>query len=231
MLLRTVTRFSFASYTNPTIYRFSTTARAMAHQKTLTEAIKEDHQEMYEYYDEYTRARNNSDVDAEGRWARQLTWEVARHAVGEEIVVYPLMEKHLGAKGLKLTDNDRADHQYVKELLSNLESLTPGHSDYHETMAKMISHLRPHNDSEEREDLPMLEPILGDKASKEAAAQFSRTKKFVPTRAHPCAPNKPPFETLLGFLEAPIDKLKDLFASFPTEEMKQEAEKHEQEHQ
>jgi hypothetical protein len=66
---------------------------------------------MYEYYDEYTRARNNSNVDAEGRWARQLTWEVARHAVGEEIVVYPLMEKHLGAKGLKLTDNDRADHQ------------------------------------------------------------------------------------------------------------------------
>jgi hypothetical protein len=36
----------FASYTNPTIYRFSTTARAMVHQKTLTEAIKEDHQEV-----------------------------------------------------------------------------------------------------------------------------------------------------------------------------------------
>jgi hypothetical protein len=46
----------------------------------------------------------------------------------------------------------------------------------------MISHLRPHNDSEEREDLPMLENILGGKASKEAAAQFTRTKKFVPTR-------------------------------------------------
>jgi hypothetical protein len=67
--------------------------------------------QMYEYYDEYTRARNNSDDDAAGRWARQLTWEVARHAVGEEIVVYPLMEKHLGEKGMKLTDNDRAEHQ------------------------------------------------------------------------------------------------------------------------
>jgi hypothetical protein len=66
---------------------------------------------MYEYYDEYTRARNNSDNDAAGRWARQLTWEVARHAVGEEIVVYPLMEKHLSEKGMKLTDNDRAEHQ------------------------------------------------------------------------------------------------------------------------
>ena len=67
--------------------------------------------QIYEYYDEYSRARDNSDADAEGRWAHQLTWEVARHAVGEEIVVYPLMEKHLGEKGQKLTDKDRADHQ------------------------------------------------------------------------------------------------------------------------
>ena len=36
-------------------------------------------------------------------------------------------------------------------------------------------------------------------------------------------PNKPPFETLLGMLEAPIDKIKDWFASFPTEEEKAEA--------
>lgn len=66
---------------------------------------------MYEYYDEYIRAHDASDADASGRWARQLTWEVARHAVGEEIVVYPLMEEHLGAKGLELATQDRADHQ------------------------------------------------------------------------------------------------------------------------
>lgn len=41
-------------------------------------------------------------------------------------------------------------------------------------------------------------------------------------RAHPSAPNQPPFETFVGFLAAPIDKLKDVFAKFPTEEMKDE---------
>lgn len=41
-------------------------------------------------------------------------------------------------------------------------------------------------------------------------------------RTHPSIPNKPPFETLLGLLEAPIDKIKDYFASFPTaDEMKE----------
>lgn len=64
---------------------------------------------MYEYYDQYLKASN--DPDAQARWARQLTWEVARHAVGEEIVIYPLMEKHLGEEGKELADNDRDDHQ------------------------------------------------------------------------------------------------------------------------
>ena len=43
-------------------------------------------------------------------------------------------------------------------------------------------------------------------------------------RAHPSAPNQPPLETFVGFLAAPIDKLKDAFASFPTEDEKEAAE-------
>ncbi|TFK50125.1 hypothetical protein OE88DRAFT_1661677 [Heliocybe sulcata] len=188
--------------------------------KTLTAAIKDDHQEMYDYYDAYKKAAG--DADAQARWARQLTWEVARHAVGEEIVVYPLMEKHLGQKGVELADHDRAEHQRVKEDLYHLESLTVGTEEYDKTMTKVIEHLRPHNDDEEQKDLPMLEPALGEEGSRTAAAEFKRTKKFVPTRAHPSAPNKPPTETFVAFLTAPIDKLKDEFAKFPTDEMKEE---------
>ena len=66
---------------------------------------------MYEYHDEYKRAGVAGDAAAQARWARQLTWEIARHAVGEEIVVYPLMEKHLGSEGLELADHDRDEHQ------------------------------------------------------------------------------------------------------------------------
>ena len=66
---------------------------------------------MYEYHDQYSRAWDRKDINAQTRWARQLTWEVARHAVGEEIVVYPLMEKHLGDKGRELADHDRKEHQ------------------------------------------------------------------------------------------------------------------------
>jgi hypothetical protein len=67
--------------------------------------------QMYEYHDQYKRAGARGDVDAQTRWSNQLRWEIARHAVGEEIVVYPLMEKHMGEKGKKLADHDREEHQ------------------------------------------------------------------------------------------------------------------------
>jgi hypothetical protein len=31
------------------------------------------------------------------------------------------------------------------------------------------------------------------------------------------APDRPPYETLAGFLAAPLDKLKDAFSKFPSE--------------
>ena len=135
---------------------------------------------MYEYYDLYTRNAGNK--DAQERWARQLIWEVARHAVGEEIVVYPLMEKHLGAKGKELADQDRQEHQFVKEKLYKLESMAPGTPEYDSLLKEIMDHLHEHNDSEEQKDLPLLEPKIGQEDSHKAATSFTRTKKFVPTR-------------------------------------------------
>jgi hypothetical protein len=43
----------------------------------------------------------------------------------------------------------------------------------------------------------------------------NRTKKFVPTHSHPNAPDKPPFETVVGLMTAPLDKLQDVFKKFP----------------
>jgi len=64
---------------------------------------------MYDYYDQYVQ--NTGNPQAQQKWANQLMWEVARHAVGEELVVYPLMEEYLGPDGKSLADQDRADHQ------------------------------------------------------------------------------------------------------------------------
>lgn len=48
---------------------------------------------------------------------------------------------------------------------------------------------------------------------------------FVPTRSHPSAPDRPPFETAMGLLAAPIDRLMDMFRKFPDEPEKKKDKK------
>ena len=49
-------------------------------------------------------------------------------------------------------------------------------------MQDIMDHLKLHNNSEENEDLPLLEEIIGTPGSIGAARSFRMTKKFVPTR-------------------------------------------------
>ncbi|KIJ29390.1 hypothetical protein M422DRAFT_269227 [Sphaerobolus stellatus SS14] len=98
-----------------------------------------------------------------------------------------------------------------------------------------MTHLHEHNDSEEVNDLPGLEPHLGSEGTKEAAQSFSRTNVRpnevssddktarsaakaslgpIPPRqiSHPMNPCR--------FLVLRIDKLRDVFSSFPNEDNK-----------
>jgi hemerythrin superfamily protein len=77
---------------------------------TISDAIKKDHQEINEYA---KNIRAAADEDAKVRWQNQFTWELARHSIGEELVVYPAFVKHLGARGQEIADKDRAEHQPV----------------------------------------------------------------------------------------------------------------------
>jgi hypothetical protein len=77
--------------------------------------------------------------------------------------------------------------------------------------------LESHIDEEEKRDLPALEQALKSHAqeTESLATQFAKTKQFVPTRSHPSAGENPPFETVMGLMAAPIDKLADMFRKFP----------------
>ena len=60
-----------------------------------------------------------------------------------------------------------------------------------------MNELTKHMKDEENTDLPQLEKDLAAD-SDSLAKSFGRTKMFVPTRSHPWAPDKPPFETVVA---------------------------------
>jgi len=85
--------------------------RSCATMSTISDAIKKDHQEIKDYAENIRTAVDN---DSKTRWQNQFTWELARHSIGEELVVYPAFAKYLGNKGQAMADKDRQEHQSVR---------------------------------------------------------------------------------------------------------------------
>jgi hypothetical protein len=78
---------------------------------TISDAIIEDHRGLRQYYDEVVNNGNNHDHMQ--CYGYQFTWELACNSVGEELIVYPAMKKHLGAEGMKMAEIDRQEHHQV----------------------------------------------------------------------------------------------------------------------
>ncbi|PVH73314.1 hypothetical protein DL98DRAFT_607613 [Cadophora sp. DSE1049] len=106
-------------------------------------------------------------------------------------------------------------NRYVKDALYKFQKLTPENPEFIPTFEALMKDVNQHMKEEENNDLPALERAIQNDESESIAKSFSRTKAFVPSRSHPNALNKPPFETVIGLMTAPIDHLGDLFRKFP----------------
>jgi len=87
---------------------------------TVSDFIKHDHRELEEYYNKIIDP--DSDQDTKTRYQNQFVWELARHSIAEEIIVYPAMEKYLPG-GKAMADKDRDEHNKVMLALAG-ESFT-----------------------------------------------------------------------------------------------------------
>lgn len=75
----------------------------------ISEAIKKDHREIEDYYKKVLASSTDKEKT---QWQNQFTWELARHSIGEELVVYPQFEKKL-PNGHTMADKDRQEHLSV----------------------------------------------------------------------------------------------------------------------
>ncbi|EPE28356.1 hypothetical protein GLAREA_09476 [Glarea lozoyensis ATCC 20868] len=179
----------------------------------ISEALATDHAYLDTCYYSLKAASTPSDQLA---WRNQLIWNLARHAISEELTVYPAMEKWLGVEGKALAKEDFEQHQAVKEDLSKLQNMSPQTPEFWTLLETLITDLHTHIEHEKNHDMPRLESVLPPGESEKIALSFARTKKFVPTKSHPSAPTSSVLsEGLAGLLAAPFDKLRDLLQTFP----------------
>lgn len=82
----------------------------------ITDTIKTDHRELEDYYNKILKSTTDKEKI---QWQNQFTWELTRHSIGEELVVYPQFEKKL-SDGRLMADKDRREHQAVNQPLTTL---------------------------------------------------------------------------------------------------------------
>ncbi|GAD96773.1 conserved hypothetical protein [Paecilomyces variotii No. 5] len=177
----------------------------------IIDTIKQDHRDLEAYYDKIV---NSKDPDEQTRFQNQFTWELARHSHAEELIVYPAFEKYL-REGHAMAEKDRGEHQAVKEELKRFQNTNVSNPQFIPIIKDLMDNLSQHIKEEETHDLIKLEEALSTEESESMSKQFGRMKALVPSRSHPSAPNKPPFETAVGLLTAPIDHIADFFRKFP----------------
>lgn len=179
----------------------------------IVDDILQDHRELEDYYAKYKAAPSTEESQ---KWFNQFLWKICRHAVAEEIVLYPMLESK-DERGIQLATVSREDHRKLKVELEDLRK----ESDLAKFDAKfdaMFKDLMDHIKMEESQDLLYIKEQFSLEERKKAAKSFDLRKKIAPTRPHPWVPDKPTaLEEALGLLAAPLDKFRDMFKSFPEE--------------
>ncbi|KAL2827802.1 hemerythrin HHE cation binding domain-containing protein [Aspergillus cavernicola] len=178
----------------------------------ITDAIKTDHRELENHYNKILSASTEREKI---HWKNLFIWELARHSIGEELVVYPVFEKSL-PDGRAMADKDRHEHNMIKDHLQKFQNMQPSNPELEPTLNSLMNNLSQHIQEEENNDFPKLEDAISSEESEKLSTSFARIKMFVPTPSYASssAPDKPPFESAVGLMAAPIDHLANRFRAW-----------------
>ncbi|CAG8606829.1 16953_t:CDS:2, partial [Funneliformis caledonium] len=156
----------------------------------------------------WKRFNDEKDDNERQKIANTLIREISLHSATEEIVLYPLVEKHMD-DGKKFADHNREEHLQIKKDAYKLDTMKLHDEGYTDLMSKIMKEFDEHSTDEEENQFPLLKEKVGSEELQKLAAEFEKTRKMVPTRPHPFAPDQPPKETIVGTATAPIDKARD----------------------
>lgn len=180
----------------------------MADQRTDTDVVDElttDHREALTLLD---RIGASSDPGERRDLADTVIAEVVRHAVAEEMFVYPAMRDHL-PDGEQAVKHDIEEHKELEEVMKQLEAVDAGEPRFDSLLKNMTDLLRHHATDEETEQFPQLRERIPRDELVTMREKVDAAKKAAPTRPHPSAPNSELFHKLAGPGVGLVDRLRD----------------------
>ncbi|WP_106476862.1 hemerythrin domain-containing protein [Phytohalomonas tamaricis] len=171
----------------------------------VVDILTTDHREML---DLLSQAERTTDTDQRRDLVETAIAEVMRHAVAEEMYVYPAMEKHL-PNGTEEVEHDKQEHDEIVRVMKQLEDVDASSPKFMELVKELKKQLDHHADDEESDQFPKLRAHFSSEQLVDMGSKVENAKKLAPTRPHPSAPHSELFHKSVGPGVGMVDRLMD----------------------
>jgi Hemerythrin HHE cation binding domain len=179
-------------------------------QRDVIEVLEHDHREVEEMFGELESLRGASTDEAKARrkdLADQVTIELVRHSVAEEVLVYPKVENQVSKEE---AEHAREEHAEAEETLHRLEKLDADDPAFDGELATLMGEIRHHIADEEGQMFAHMRQVIDADELRTLGARVEAFKKVAPTRPHPHVPNEPLPRTAAGPAASLFDRMRDL---------------------
>ena len=167
--------------------------------------LTSDHREMLELLSEIERAHDST---RRRDLADTLIAEIMRHAVAEEMFVYPAVEEHV-PDGKAKVEHDKQEHQEIVQVMKQMEDVDASDPSFMELVRQFEAHLRHHVSEEESKQFPQLRAHIPAEKLIDMGQKVQSAKRLAPTRPHPSAPHSELFHKTVGPGVGMVDRLLD----------------------
>lgn len=179
-------------------------------QQDVIEILEHDHREVEQMFAELEALRGASTEEDKSRrkeLADQVTIELVRHSVAEEVIVYPPVEKKVSAEE---AEHARKEHAEAEETLHRLEKLDADDPRFDDELATLMAEIRHHISDEEGEMFAHMRQVMDPEELRKLGGRVEAFKKVAPTRPHPNVPNEALPRMAAGPAASLFDRMRDL---------------------
>jgi hemerythrin superfamily protein len=179
-------------------------------QRDVIEILEHDHREVEDMFTELESLRGASteeDRQRRKKITEDVTIELVRHSVAEEVLVYPKVEDKVGKDEV---EHAREEHAEAEETLKRLEKLDGDDPDFDDELATLMKEIRHHIEDEEGEMFAHMRQVIDADELRKLGVRVESFKKVAPTRPHPNVPNEPLARIAAGPAASLFDRMRDL---------------------
>jgi len=176
-------------------------------QRDVVEILTHDHDEVEQMFLELDGLLGSGDSERRRELVDQVTIELVRHAVAEEVAVYPRVKEKVSAEE---AERAKQEHAEAERTMKRLEKLDAGDPSFESEIRTLMAEIRAHVAEEEGEMFPHMRSVFTPDELLDMGGHVEAIKKMAPTRPHPHVPNDPLPRLAAGPVAGLFDRLRDL---------------------